>query len=175
MITGIFLRYIKTYRGYNYIPLLSDDRFCGLVGDNGIGKSSILEALDALFNDKSLNLNVTTKRSGFVETNPHVVPVFLIKRSELASSAIQPLAEALSTVALSINETDVGSPVLKSQVRKFAAHRATLTSAFSMDGYSYRTRTDRQQNLKKQDVYNLIIQAFFNIRMLHRKQGEPPG
>ncbi len=294
MITGIFLRYIKTYRGYNYIPLLSDDRFCGLVGDNGIGKSSILEALDALFNDKSLNLNVTTKRSGFVETNPHVVPVFLIKRSELASSAIQPLAEALSTVALSISETDVGSPVLKSQVRKFAAHRATLTSAFSMDehylipigidrlhevslslfncrklveiylgqttdvsisalseeqlknfaplltqikgmtdyiyipkeidsdaftkletkeiqslmgeslnqiieglvsadvvrdinsrlnsfletltgelvGYSYRTRTDRQQNLKKQDVYNLIIQAFFNIRMLHRKQGE---
>ncbi|BAK74853.1 hypothetical protein NH8B_0004 [Pseudogulbenkiania sp. NH8B] len=38
--------------------------------------------------------------------------------------------------------------------------------------YSYRTRTNRQQNLKKQDVYNLIVQAFFNIRMLHRKQGD---
>ncbi len=66
MITGIFLRYIKTYRGYNYIPLLSDDRFCGLVGDNGIGKSSILEALDALFNDKSLNLNRPGFRGGWL-------------------------------------------------------------------------------------------------------------
>lgn len=41
-----------------------------------------------------------------------------------------------------------------------------------LEEYSYRTPTDRQQYLKKQDVYNLIIQAFFNIRKLHRKQGE---
>jgi len=37
--------------------------------------------------------------------------------------------------------------------------------------YAYRTPTDRQQNLRKQDLYNLITQAFFNIRKLHKKQG----
>ncbi len=293
MIVGIFLRYIKTYRGYNYIPLVSDDRFCGLVGNNGIGKSSILEAIDAFFNNKSLNLNIATKRSGLIETNPHVVPVFLVRKNDLSGN-LASLAETLSSLAIQISDADVGSAVLKTQIRKFAAHRAKLINFFSMDehylipigidrlhevslslfncrklvelhlgedtdsaittlteiqvkeftplldkikasidyiyipkeidsdsftkletkeiqslmgeslnqiieglvsaevvrdingrlnsfldtlseelvSYSYRTRTDRQQNLKKQDVYNLIVQAFFNIRMLHRKQGE---
>lgn len=294
MIVGIFLRYIKTYRGYNYIPLVGNDKFCGLVGDNGIGKSSILEAVDALFNGKSLNLNIATKRSGFAETQPHVVPVFLIRKSELSGGATVALAETLNTLALNITDLDVGSAFLKAQLKKFVAHRTSLTSSFVMDehylipigidrlhevslslfncrrlvelhcgeevdaavttlsepqlkeftplldkikssidyiyipkeidsdsftkletkeiqslmgeslneiieglvsaevvrdingrlnsfldtlsgelvGYSYRTCTDRQQNLKKQDVYNLIVQAFFNIRMLHRKQGD---
>lgn len=293
MIVGIFLRYIKTYRGYNYIPLVSDDRFCGLVGNNGIGKSSILEAIDALFNGKPLNLNIATKRSGLADTNPHVVPVFLIKRSDLSGNSAL-LAETLSSLAMQISDADVGSAVLKTQIRKFIAHRAILRDAFSMEeyylvpigidrlhevslslfncrklvdlhigqnadatitaltesevkeftplldkikasidyiyipkeidsdsftkletkeiqslmgeslnqiieaqvsgevvrdinsrlnsfmdtlsdelvSYAYRTRTDRQQYLKKQDVYNLIVQAFFNIRMLHRKQGD---
>jgi predicted ATPase len=290
MIAGIFLRYIKTYRGYNYIPLVSDDRFCGLVGNNGIGKSSILEALDALFNDKQLNLNIVTKRSGYSETNPHVVPVFLVHRDDLSGN-LAALAETLNTLAMGITEADV--PVgTKNQIRKFIQHRTFLVEAFRMEeyylvpigidrshvvalslfncrklvelrlgvgteasvtvldesqlmeftplldklkssidyiyipkeidsdaftkletkeiqslmgeslnqiieglvsadvvrdinsrlnhflddlstelvDYSYRTRTDRQQNLKKQDVYNLIVQAFFNIRMLHKQQ-----
>lgn len=295
MIIGVFLRYIKTYRGYNYIPLAGDDRFCGLVGDNGIGKSSVLEALDAVFNGKALNYNIATKRSGFVETEPHVVPVFLVKKSDLSGAGVVALAELLSSVAMRITEADVGSsPVLKTQIKKFISHRSGLMERMDMneyylipigvdrfnevslslfncrrlvelqlgvdvDGsvgsldksqlreftplldkikasidyiyipkeidsdsftkletqeiqslmgeslnqiieglvsaevvkdinarlngfldtlsdelieYSYRTRTDRQQNLKKQDVYNLIVQAFFNIRMLHKKQGE---
>ncbi len=49
MIIGILLRNIKTYQGINYIPLTDEDRFCGLVGNNGIGKSTILESLDCFF------------------------------------------------------------------------------------------------------------------------------
>src|SRR5690606_11942186 len=41
-----------------------------------------------------------------------------------------------------------------------------------LENYSYRTPTARQQQLKKADVYNLIIQAFFKIRKLHKKQGD---
>jgi hypothetical protein len=37
--------------------------------------------------------------------------------------------------------------------------------------YSYRTPTNRQQNLRKSDVDNLVIEAFFGIRKLHRQQG----
>ena len=47
VIVGVLLRYIKTYKGINYIPLTEASNFCGLVGDNGIGKSSVLEALDS--------------------------------------------------------------------------------------------------------------------------------
>ena len=52
MIIGVFLRYIKTYQGINYIPLTNGDSFCGLVGNNGVGKSSILESLDCFFNNR---------------------------------------------------------------------------------------------------------------------------
>ena len=43
MIVGIFLRHIKTYKGINFIPLSDGEKFCGLVGNNGIGKSTVLE------------------------------------------------------------------------------------------------------------------------------------
>ncbi|OOE57403.1 hypothetical protein BZG14_15035 [Salinivibrio sp. IB282] len=46
------------------------------------------------------------------------------------------------------------------------------TLAQELEIYSYRTPTDRQQYLRKNDVYNLIIQSFFSTRKLHKKQGE---
>lgn len=52
MIIGVFLRNIKTYAGINYIPLTNGHGFCGLVGNNGIGKSSVLESIDSLLNGK---------------------------------------------------------------------------------------------------------------------------
>lgn len=292
MISGIFLRYFKTYQRINYIPLTDEDRFCGLVGDNGIGKSSILESLDTFFNSKPWNFNTVTKRSGMSSTKPEIVPIFLMKKDTFSDDIFEK-AELLNQAALTISEDNV-SPSLKAHVKKFAEHRDILTSKTNMDDYfllpigishtgsvslslfnnralvesvlgenvnksktsltedeissftpllekirniieyiyipreidpesftkletseiqilmgetlnqilservpqrkineinsslnsfldtlseeleiySYRTPTDRQQNLKRNDLYNLIIQAFFNIRKLHKKQGE---
>ncbi|WP_312375278.1 ATP-dependent nuclease [Stutzerimonas nitrititolerans] len=292
MIVGVILRYIKTYKGINYIPLTEGSNFCGLVGDNGIGKSSVLEALDSFFNERPITLNIAVKRSGYTETKPSIVPVFLVKKSNIPEP-LTALAEKLSQLALSISEADV-NPANRQHIKRFVTHRESLlrnikisdhylmpigvdhnsnptlsvfncrklveithgeqadsqlinlndaeVSEFSpllrelknsieyiyipkdidsesftkletieiqalmgetlneilercvttqaiqsinrslndfIDGlsqelieYSYRTPTDRQQNLKKQDVYNLITQAFFNIRKLHKKQGE---
>lgn len=64
MIAGVFLRNYKTYQGINYVPITDEDKFCGLVGDNGIGKSSVLESLDTFFNGKPWNFNTVTKKSG---------------------------------------------------------------------------------------------------------------
>jgi predicted ATPase len=292
MIAGLFLRYIKTYRGINYIPLTDEANFCGLVGDNGIGKSSILEALDAFFNDKALAFNVAVKRSGVTETKPFILPIFMVKKKDLGGD-LESLAKKLSFLAENITEQDV-NPAHRSHIKKFITHRELLTRNLDMRDsylipvgidhagnttlsifncrklveihfgeaaeasattlsetetaaftpllqeikstidyiyipkeidseaftkleaaeiqvlmgetlneilesrvtgklvqdinrslnefidalsaelvdYSYRTPTDRQQNLKKQDVYNLIVQAFFNIRKLHRRQGD---
>ncbi len=292
MIVGVFLRYIKTYQGINYIPLTDEDRFCGLVGINGIGKSSILEALDCFFNGKQWNLNIVTKKSGKSSTKPQIVPVFLLKKTELSGDLLEK-AEIISELAINIKEDNV-SPSVKSHLKKFIQHRDNLiqkidikdylllplgidyncnpsvsifnckllaekidpnssnqglsslpdselkafepiikkikklieyiyipreidTESFTkletdeiqvlmgetlnqilekrvpssqiteinkslnhfinnlsseLELYSYRTPTDRQQNLKKHDVYKLIIQAFFNIRKLHKKQGD---
>ncbi|WP_200890823.1 AAA family ATPase, partial [Pedobacter lusitanus] len=40
-----------------------------------------------------------------------------------------------------------------------------------LDEYSFRTGGERQVNLRKNDVYKLIIEAYFKIRKLHKKQG----
>src|SRR5690606_16192917 len=34
--------------------------------------------------------------------------------------------------------------------------------------YAYRTPSDRQKRIQKKELYNLIIQAFFNVRKLHK-------
>ncbi|WP_220674632.1 AAA family ATPase, partial [Klebsiella pneumoniae] len=83
MIIGVFLRYFKTYSGTNYIPLSSGSNFCGLVGNNGIGKSSILEAFDSFFNGKSWNINSGMKKASTSTAGSHIVPVFLIKKGDL--------------------------------------------------------------------------------------------
>lgn len=105
MIIGIFLRYFKTYSGINYIPLSNGEKFCGLIGNNGIGKSSILEALDCFFNNKEWNYNISTRKSGFSTTKPHITPVFLIEKSKISTNKI--LAENISSVIWEVKEEDV--------------------------------------------------------------------
>lgn len=292
MIIGTFLRYYKTYQGINYIPITDEDKFCGLVGDNGIGKSSVLEAFDTFFNAKPWNFNTVTKKSGKSSTKPQIVPVFLLDRSYFNGDVLEK-AELLNTIATNISENDV-SVSLKNHAKSFIEHRDRLiqrvdlsdlliipigvdykgdtsislfnnrmavekllgdeeettktslsddelkaflplltrikeivdyiyipreidpelftkletneiqvlmgetliqilservpqkqindinsslndfidTLAQELEVYSYRTPTDRQQYLRKNDVYNLIIQSFFSTRKLHKKQGE---
>ena len=83
MIAGIILRNFKTYQSINYIPLSSGKKFSALVGENGVGKSSVLEALDSFFNGSDWNFNHSLNK-GFSEREPFICPVFIIK-NELIS------------------------------------------------------------------------------------------
>lgn len=124
MIIGTILRYYKTYQGINYIPLTDQDHFCGLVGDNGIGKSSILEALDTFFNSRPWNFNTVTKRSGKSHTKPQIVPVFLLDRNLFEGDVLEK-AQLLNDVAISITEESV-SPSVRAHVKRFVEHREQL-------------------------------------------------
>jgi predicted ATP-dependent endonuclease of OLD family len=291
MIVGILLRYIKTYQGINYIPITTKDNFCGFVGNNGIGKSSVLEALDCFFNDKSWNYNITTKRSGLSTTKPLITPIFLILKEKI-SVENRPILELLSNKIWDLEETEIPN-ANRPLIKEFITQREVIKNSFSkdeyflfplgldynskcalsifncnsvartlipeieegqdtlsienleilrpilnevkklyqyiyipkdidpstftkletteiqalmgeslfeiieervpqrtitdinsnlnrflatlsteLDNYSFRTSTDRQQNLRKNDIYKLIIDAFFNIRKLHKKQGD---
>ncbi len=294
MIVGAFLRYFKTYRAINYIPISDEDNFCGLVGNNGIGKSSVLEALDCFFNAKPWNYNSNTKKIGMSTSKPFIVPIFFIKKDLLNhDKTIYEKAEILDNLATTLTEEEFPLSA-RSYAKSFIRHREeiklrnkledyfllpigvdyasnisvsifntrklvekihgaecdkektsltddellefsdllnelkkiidyiyipkeidpelftkletneiqvlmgeTLTQVLSkivtakqisaintslneflgtlskeLQIYSYRTPTDRQQYVKKNDIYNLIIQAFFNIRKLHKKEGE---
>lgn len=89
MIISIFLRHFKIYKGINYIPLSEGENFASIIGENGCGKSSVLESLDHLFNKKNStewSINNEAKSEGISGDNfPFLAPLFLIKKEKLKS------------------------------------------------------------------------------------------
>ncbi|EPK9344560.1 AAA family ATPase, partial [Pluralibacter gergoviae] len=53
MIAGLFLRNFKNYENINFIPFLTSekDRMTIFSGDNGAGKSALLESMNCLMNN----------------------------------------------------------------------------------------------------------------------------
>jgi len=133
MIVGVNLRNFKTYSGLNYIPLTHGGTFCGLVGNNGIGKSSVLESLDCLFNTKPWNLNIITKKSGLTTTRPHVVPTYLILKSRI-SEPNKEIAEKVSSYVWQLEEADVISQN-REQFKTFSSQREILMRDFSHESH----------------------------------------
>jgi predicted ATPase len=133
MIIGVFLRNIKTYQRINYIPLTNRDSFCGLVGNNGVGKSSVLESLDCFFNDRTWNLNIVTKKSGLDSTNPYIVPIFLINKVLLENEA-KDKAESLSSVIWNIEEKDIAS-ANRSKFKNFLQQRNDIKQKIDTSNY----------------------------------------
>lgn len=137
MIVGIFLRYYKTYSGTHYIPLSSGSRFCGIVGNNGIGKSSVLEALDSFINNKSWSVNTSYKKAGSDRPQPHIVPLFLIKRDQLPISHSDN-AEILTRLVLEYNATSqdvIVTPTTRGVVTTFSDHIKKLKRNINLDEY----------------------------------------
>lgn len=91
MIIGLELRHFKTYKGQKYIPITKiDERFSSFIGDNGIGKSSILEALNVLFNDYvewNINQEARNERglSEKTRNQPYIMGIFCLPKSKIPS------------------------------------------------------------------------------------------
>ena len=102
MIAGLFVRHYKIYKGANYIPFGVNkiENLNLFIGQNGAGKSSILEAFDTFFNNREFIFHTNEKKS-----EAFVCPLFLIEKSELTKFsknvqlAIPIISEFLSTVS----------------------------------------------------------------------------
>lgn len=100
MIIGLIIRNFKVYKKINYIPLSKGSNFNGLIGMNGIGKSSVLEALDCFFNQKPWILNIETKNLD----ESWVMPVIALKKSDFELEDQKELAEMVTSYVLSDDE-----------------------------------------------------------------------
>ncbi|MBB1366423.1 AAA family ATPase [Pseudoalteromonas sp. SR44-5] len=84
MIAGIFIRNIKCYKGINFIPLTNDlsEKMSVMLGGNGAGKSTILEAINNILNaidGKQWEITVNEKKDRAL-----ICPVFLIEKEKLS-------------------------------------------------------------------------------------------
>ena len=84
MIVGLLLRHYKNYGNIRFIPLMNNNNhmFAVYIGNNGVGKSAILEALDVVMNGHRV-WNVT---QGQKKTEAFICPMFLILKSKIPSS-----------------------------------------------------------------------------------------
>jgi len=64
MIVGLFIRNYKCYKGAKFIPFVVNkpNNLKVFIGNNGAGKSSILEALDTFFNDREWTVHTDANK-----------------------------------------------------------------------------------------------------------------
>lgn len=140
MILGITLRNFKIYKSISYIPLSNGNHFCGLIGKNGIGKSSILEALDYYFNSTN-NKDFKKNNTGSPKSEDcYVVPVFCINKSIIQknftkhendilsfSNSIWDVITNLESYSIQINTNYL------ELIQQFSKHIASLSETVSQE------------------------------------------
>lgn len=84
MIAGLLFRNYKNYENIRFVPIINDINhvFTVFIGNNGVGKSAILEALDAALNShKTWNTTQGQKKS-----ESFICPLFLIPKTKITAS-----------------------------------------------------------------------------------------
>lgn len=82
MILGAALKNYKVYKNLQYIPISSGQSFTAFLGPNGIGKTSIFEALDKFFNGGEWVHNHDSTK-GTDETG-FIAPLFLVEMDSIS-------------------------------------------------------------------------------------------
>lgn len=82
MLLGMGLKNYKVYKNVRFIPVSSGASFSAYLGPNGIGKTSIFEALDRFFNGGEWIVNNDSKRGS--DDSAFVSPLFLIPVGDIS-------------------------------------------------------------------------------------------
>lgn len=133
MIAGLFLRNYKIYSGINFIPLLekNSDKLNLFIGNNGAGKSSVLEAIDTFFNGREFIIHQGARRK-----NSSVAVTFLIKKDKLFSDTSSDEYIFANSVSQSIWSLDFSSLYASTPVlERFIELRTKLLEKYSQEDY----------------------------------------
>lgn len=132
MIVGLFLRHYKIFNGVKFIPLCKneDELFTMIIGNNGVGKSSILEALNTFFNDSYWNITKGSKKD-----EAFIAPVFLIKKDKInLDSKIKRLYERISDYFWNVEDT-INANLKADEYKDFFELRNDIKSKYKNDEY----------------------------------------
>lgn len=138
MIVGVILRNFKNFKNQQYIPLTLNNRSSWLIGENGVGKSSILQALDIVLNRTDINrldINNEARSQGYDTREPFIVPIYLIRKNRLKNNtALYKALEIISNITWQIESEDFNT-LQRALAEKFVAHRTILESQYSPNEY----------------------------------------
>ena len=127
MIAGLLFRHYKNYGNVRFVPVANNTEhmFSVYVGNNGVGKSAILEALDVALNNKR-QWNVT---QGAKKTESFICPIFLIAKNKITASKRADL-ETVSDFFWEVNQ-DKNPLVYGAQgLKEFFEYRDALKAGY---------------------------------------------
>lgn len=164
MIVGIFLRHIKAYKGISYIPLGHQYNFISYIGENGIGKSSILEALNSFFNNKPYSINKSALNDGIytVGNEPFFTPIFLIEKTKIPRKKAE--FEKISNFFWSIKKSDLSSGV-QGSMKEFFTLRESISKDSSITKDTHYFFILGEQNIASSGAPKLFFSSFQNEEM----------
>lgn len=138
MIIGVILRNFKNFRNQHYIPLTINGNSSWLIGENGVGKSSILQAIDTVLNRTDINrldINNDARSQGFETREPFIVPIFLIRKDRIKGNTSNfKNLEIISDITWQVESEDFNSSQ-RIVAEKFIAHRTYLESKYLSKDY----------------------------------------
>lgn len=125
MVIGLFLKHIKAYKGINFIPIGEAYKFVTYIGENGSGKSSILEAMDSFFNNKPYPINKSAINDGIntIGNEPYIAPIFLIEKPKIKNHKKN--FEILSEYFWTAKRQDL-NPAVQGSMKEFFEIRDSL-------------------------------------------------
>lgn len=124
MIIGVVLRNYKNYANLNFVPVSNnaDVKYSVYVGNNGVGKSGILETIDVVLNDREWNISLGTKKD-----DAHICPIFLIEKDKIHKK--KDMIEFLGEYFWESN-TSINSNLQKPAWEKFFEFKNELKSKY---------------------------------------------
>lgn len=177
MIIGLFLKHIKAYKGITYIPIGEQYNFVGYIGENGIGKSSILEALNSFFNNEPYSINKNALSDGIKTSGnePYCAPIFLIEKSKITKKKKE--FEILSKYFWSIEKSSLSSGAQGSMKDFFELKDKIISDSKYSEGthYLFILGEENLQAGKKIYFSSFHNEESFLIHILDKNKSEIEG
>lgn len=134
MIVGLILRNFKNFKNQHYIPMSLDGKLSWFIGENGVGKSTVLCALNTVLNNNDFNkldINNEVRAQGYDTREPFIVPIFLIEKEKVKKNhLLSKQLEIISNITWQIEHEDFNlfqRPIAE----KFVQHRDKLVNHFN--------------------------------------------
>jgi AAA ATPase domain len=132
MLVGCLVRHFKVYQNIVFTPITLgfDGNFSVFTGNNGVGKSSILEAVDHFFHQtKWIVNNKGNKGEAFI------APIFLIAKTEFTSTLSSNILNAISDYFWNVSENFNPTVSKNESIKEFLTYRDDLRKLYDSDLY----------------------------------------
>jgi ABC-type Mn2+/Zn2+ transport system ATPase subunit len=134
MLVGCLLRHFKVYENIVFIPISpqTDRKISIFTGNNGVGKSSILEAIDHFFHQTGWLINTKGKKQ-----DAYVAPIFLINKSEFISRINKDLLEEISNYFwnVSFDSANLLAISKSDSLKKFLSYKDSIKHNYGTESH----------------------------------------